>query len=381
MTPVVLVLDADALMDTRRRVASGDAALKPALERLRREADAVMKAGPWSVMDKAAVPPSGDKHDYMSLGTYWWPDPAKPDGLPYIRRDGEKNPEGDALDHASLARMRSAVETLALAWFLTNRPDYAARAATLLRTWYLDPATAMHPHLEFGQGIPGRCTGRAIGIIDTAGDVSLLDFVGMLRGSSQWPETDHRALQGWYRRYLDWLLTSAHGQGESRTQNNHATWYDAQVAGFALFTGQPDLARRHLTAVPERRLAAQIEPDGRQPAELSRTRSLTYTAFNLNALFTLARLGGHVGVDLWNSRTPDGRGIRKAIDWLVPYVTGNLAWPYQQIGELPREVLCRLLRMAAVAYGDIAYEEAFRRTCGTGFADSRISLLFPSASP
>ena len=51
--------------------------------------DLSLSDGPWSVMDKQHVPPSGDKHDYMSLGPYWWPDPDKPDGLPYIRRDGE----------------------------------------------------------------------------------------------------------------------------------------------------------------------------------------------------------------------------------------------------------------------------------------------------
>lgn len=377
--PTVFILDAAALADIRRRVASKDAALRPALDRLRREADAALNAGPFSVMDKEAVPPSGDKHDYMSLGSYWWPDPAKPDGLPYIRRDGEHNPEGNKLDHASLARMRSGVETLALAWFFTGRTDYAAHAARLLRAWYLDPATAMRPHLEFGQGIPGRCTGRPIGIIDTAGDAALLDYVGLLAGSPCWSDGDRRALQAWYRAYLDWLLTSAHGRGEAETQNNHATWYDAQAAAFALFTEQPDAARACLARVPERRLAAQIEPDGRQPAELGRTRAMTYTAFNLNAMFTLARLGEHVGLDLWRFETPDGRGLRKALDWLAPYVDGRRNWPYQEIGAPPREVFCRLFRMAARAYCEPAYETVVERVGGADLAASRINLLFPAA--
>ena len=36
---------------------------------------------------KKLVAPSGDKHDYISVGTYWWPNPDTSDGLPYIRRD------------------------------------------------------------------------------------------------------------------------------------------------------------------------------------------------------------------------------------------------------------------------------------------------------
>lgn len=379
MTPEVYVLDSAALLATRRRVLSGDPVIMPALDRLRREADAAMAIGPFSVMDKAVVPPSGDKHDYMSCGTYWWPDPDKPDGLPYIRRDGEVNPEASAFDHPRQAKMRAAVETLALAFFLTGDAAYAARAARLVRVWYLDPATAMRPHLEFGQAIPGRCTGRGIGIIDTAGDVAFLDYVALLVGSPQWPDDDHQALRDWYRRYLEWLLTSAHGMDEARTRNNHGNWYDAQVVGYALFTGQPQLARQRLATVPMTRLAAQIEPDGRQPAELSRTRSMTYTVFNLHAMATLARLGTHIGIDLWAFETPDGRGIRRAIDWLVPYVDGRQAWPYRQLDAPPREAWCRLLRWAALAYCAPDYERVLQQY-EPSLADGRLSLLYPPSS-
>ena len=44
--------------------------------------------------------PSGDPRDYVSLSPYWWPDPKKEDGLPYIRRDGEINPDRDHYDAA-----------------------------------------------------------------------------------------------------------------------------------------------------------------------------------------------------------------------------------------------------------------------------------------
>src|SRR5512142_174353 len=91
--PRVFALDPMALREAKRLVAAGDRSLRPAVERLRRDAAAALGAGPFSVIQKSRVPPSGDKHDYLSFGPYWWPDPKKPNGLPYIRRDGEVNPE------------------------------------------------------------------------------------------------------------------------------------------------------------------------------------------------------------------------------------------------------------------------------------------------
>ena len=165
--PRLFLLDADALRAVRRSIFLGEDRFRAADDRLLREADQALQEGPFSVVDKEAVPPSGDKHDYMSRGTYWWPDPDKPDGLPYVRRDGEVNPEIYDYDSRRLGRMCSSVDTLALAYFLSDYEDFAERAALLLRTWFLDEARRMNPHLEYGQGIPGICKGRGIGIIDT----------------------------------------------------------------------------------------------------------------------------------------------------------------------------------------------------------------------
>jgi hypothetical protein len=80
-------------------------------------ADRAMTEGPFSVMDKPVLPPSGDKHDYMSRATYFWPDPSKPDGLPYIRHDGQTNPENRKItDHEEFGRTCEAARALALAW-------------------------------------------------------------------------------------------------------------------------------------------------------------------------------------------------------------------------------------------------------------------------
>jgi hypothetical protein len=282
-------------------------------------------------MDKAVTPPSGDKHDYMSQAPYWWPHPSKADGLPYVRRDGERNPEINRIsDHDNLGRLTGHVATLGRAYHATRDERYAAHAAKLLRVWFLDPLTRMNPHLQFGQGIPGITQGRGIGIIETRDLPRMLDGVRELDGSKSWTREDDASLQKWMAEYLRWLLESQHGQDEAKNGNNHETWYDVQVAGLAIYTGQTATARRTLEGV-KRRIATQIEPDGRQPRELERTRSWDYSIFNLTAFFDLAAMGEKVGVELWNYRTPDGRSLRAAFDFLLPYARGDKKWTHAQI--------------------------------------------------
>jgi hypothetical protein len=319
-------------------------------------ADRAMNEGPFSVMDKSMTPPSGDKHDYMSRGTYWWPDPSKPDGLPYIRHDGEHNPENDKItDFKEMGRMSQCSRDLALAWYLTRNDAYANRAALLLRTWFLDPNTKMNPNLDFGQGIPGINTGRGTGIIDTHVLIAVVDAAGLLEGSAAWTAADDRGLRDWFMQYVHWLRTSSNGRDEDAAKNNHGSWYDAQVTIFALYAGDRALATETLERVKTRRIAVQIEPDGRQPLELARTNAWGYSNFNLEALCELATLGDEAGVDLWSFKTADGRSIRAALDFLVPYAAGEKKWDYQQIGGFSAGAMRTALLRAARAYNDPKY--------------------------
>ncbi|MEI9974388.1 MAG: alginate lyase family protein [Ignavibacteriota bacterium] len=192
-------------------------------------------------------------------------------------KDGERNPEINGIaDHTNMDRMASDSQSLALAWYFTHDERYAARAALLLRAWFLDPATRMNPNLNFGQYIPGINEGRGIGIIETRGLTSAVDAVGLLAGAPAWSDADRKGMELWFSEFTKWLQESANGKDEAKAANNHGTFYDLQVADFLLFTHQDGPAKEFLSASRAKRIAAQIEPDGRQPLETDRTRGISY---------------------------------------------------------------------------------------------------------
>jgi len=356
VTPAVLLMDPAVLSDARSGALAGRADLAPALVDLRRAADMAVTATPVSVADKAIAPPSGDPHDYMSLSIYWWPDPSKPDGLPYLQRDGQINREAADMgryDGAKIVRMVGSVETLALGGFLTGESAYGEAAARWLRVWFLDDATRMNPSMRFAQIIPGWTEPRGTGIIESRQLMRVVDAALLLDGTPAWPAADQAALRAWFGRLVDWLLGSAQGQMEGRAANNHGTWYDAQVADFALFAGRPDLAKNTLARVGAKRAAEQIADDGRQPLELGRTRSFHYSVFNLLAFCVLGDLGDRVGVDVWHASTR----IQAGIDFLTPYRDATNAWPRLELTDVDYGAeLAPILARAARAYPDAGYD-------------------------
>ena len=349
--------------------------INPALTKLERDAQKALSAGPFSVVSKDVVPPSGDKHDYMSQAPYFWPDPKSPNGLPYIRRDGERNPEIDKINnHRVLDQMEAAVETLALAYRYKREEAYAQKATQLLRTFFLDAETRMNPNLQFAQGIPGINTGRGIGLIETRGLTRIVDAIGLLTGSKHWTSADQKGMEEWLGKFLQWMLESKNGREEAAAKNNHGTFYDVQVVSFALFLGKTDLAKSVLDNAKTKRIAVQVEPDGRQPLELVRTKAWSYSTGNLDGLMMLAELGERLNIDLWHYETQDGRSIRKAIDFLAPFALDEKKWTYQQLGDWPPQILFPLIRRAAPHYKDAKFQALVARVPAVN-ADDRSNLI------
>ena len=316
-----------------------------------RDADKMLAKTIITVVDKEMTPSSGDKHDYMSMGRYWWPDPTKTDGLPYIRKDGVSNPEIEKLDRYPLGSMGKSVETLSLAYYLTSDEKYAQKAVENLRIWFINEKTKMNPNMNYGQTIPGirNGLGRGEGVLDTYTFVEMLDGVELLKKSKSYTAEDQKLIKEWFSAYVNWLQTSSVAKEEQDAKNNHGTAFDVQLARYAIFIGNIDLAKIIVNGFPQNRLFSQIQPDGSQPLELARTTALGYSTFNLTHFLDMRQIGKALKIDLLDAKSEDGRSIFKAIDFLNQYINKPAtAFPYQQIkdwGEVQEKLCWQLYRV------------------------------------
>lgn len=374
--PRTLLTRAEVLVAIRAAAARPTPALAAARDRLLRDAAKAAAAPMLAVTDKRIRPPSGDVHDYYSLSPYWWPDSTKPDGLPYIRRDGITNPESKAdLDQLRVAELGERVELFTLAWWLTGDRKWSTLATQQVRRWFLDSATRMTPHLRYAQLIRGRDQIRGTGIIDARGFMDVVDAVGMLEQSPDWTAADGAALRSWFREFSTWLRESPHGMMEHKAQNNHGSWYAAQAATYALFIG--DTAQvRALAREARERIARQFTADGTQPEEMTRTRSMHYSMFNLEALGRLAEVTRLVGEDLWAYRAPNGASLAQGLKKLSPYIGQEAQWPGPQLDPVSPTGLARIFRRGALALGTGDFDGAIAALPGESAARDRSVLLF-----
>jgi hypothetical protein len=373
--PVVYALSLKSLEKNKARINAKDQSIMPAYKQLLKDADKALQFGPVSVMEKKHLPPSGDKHDYMSLAPYFWPDPNKADGLPYIRKDGETNPEvKEYKDKEYMPKLCDMVHTLSLAYYFSGEKMYAEHASKLLRVWFLDTATRMNPNLNFGQSVKGVNTGRGAGMIDTRHFVKLIDAVGLLQGSKSWSDADQQGMKKWFSDFLTWMQTSKIGIDELNAGNNHGAWYDAQRLSMALFTGDAELAKK-IVINAQSRLDKQMDDKGSFPREMERTISLHYTVFVMEAFFNIAQMAENTGIGFWSYTSPSGKSLKKGFDVLLPYISKEAEWAGQQIKEYEIEEGFTLL-VKGDKFGCKKCRQTIKNLAGDKAEHLRINLLY-----
>lgn len=324
------VLDAQHLLYVKQHLS--DPAYAQAYKALKMQAEHDLVMKPLSVVSKDYIPSSGSKHDYVSLARYAWPDQTKPNGLPYIMRDGISNPELNKFDRNKLSATTSAIYRLSLAYYFSGNEKYAKKATELIHIWFLDKTTRMNPNLRYAQHVPGEADGRCYGVIDAYSFVEMLDGVQLLEMSKSFTAKDSKQLKNWFSQLLKWLLTHPQAIEESNQKNNHAIAYDVQVAAYSLYTGNRKIFNDVLAYFPKRRIAAQIAPDGSQPHELRRTLAFGYSQYNLHHIIDLMLMVKHQGLDFRKYDISDEHSFFKAMDFMAPYMgKGVKQWPYQQI--------------------------------------------------
>ena len=336
--------------------------LRGMLNQLIALADSFLTKNPASVMDKEKLPPSGDKHDFLSLAPFWWPDHTKKDLMPYVYRDGKLNPEVHLVpDRNNIHDLIHRTKILSVAYHFTNNISYASKATELLQVWFINNNTRMNPNLQYSEVISGKNNGSASGIITTSFFSEILDSIQLIQNSSAWSVQDQKEMESWFEKYLEWLLNSDYGKREQKRLNNHGTWYDFQVSSIALSLNKTQIAIDILERNIEKAIETKIDQDGSQPYEIERSNSLGYHIYNLQAFFNLAKVGDNLGIDLWHHESSEGSGLKRAIDYLLPYVLEKQQWPYQQEGSIPSYRLADLLCQASKNYEpNTIYREAYK---------------------
>jgi len=367
------------LMSVKNRINNNAKEIIPSYKYLMKLAKQNFKNGPYSVMQKPITPPSGDKHDYMSLSPYWWPDPEKESGLPYIRRDGEVNPEREKYDKRPFANLCETVSILSMAYYFSDKQKYAARTALLIKTWFINDETKMNPNLNFGQGVRGKSDGRSVGIIEVKNLIEVMDAISLIQKSKYWTEDDQRKMELWLSEFLNWLLTDELGIEEGNRLNNHGSWYDVTTSYIAYYIGELEVTKEIISNFALKRIATQVESDGRQPHELERTKAFSYSLFNLRAQILAANLGEKLGIDIWNFTSENGGNIKKEIEFLIPFAIKEKEWPYLQISDWHscHENMFMLLRICSNKYKEPEYERLILKIPGINTEKSIFNLVYP----
>ena len=324
---------------------------KADLTALAADSAAALKAPIVAITDKPGASPTGDAHDYVSYARYYWPDPAKPDGLPYISKDGQHNREQVARgDRHKMDLIAESVTRLAAAWRVNHDAAAAKRAGEWLRAWFITLATRMNPNLEFAQVRLGHSDnhGSAAGVLDARTFAEVVDALQLLHDSPAFTAGEEEKIRAWFDTYLDWLLTAKNAKDEHAAKNNHGSWFLAQAIPVARYAGRDDLARQ-LCEEDKARIAAQIQPDGSQPEEIRRVDGLGYSAFNLEAQFHVATMAQGLGIDLWNYKAPNGASLRAGLDYLRPFNQKPPTWPTSQNEKLAPGFLDPLIRQMDAA--------------------------------
>jgi hypothetical protein len=284
---------------------------------------------PVTVTYSASPRSAGGKHDFYSEGDYWWPDANNPDG-PYVQRDGQTNPDNFVAHRHAMIRLSQIIGALASAYMVTNDAKYAKHAFHHARAWFINTETKMNPSLLYAQAIKGKVTGRGIGIIDTIHLMEVAQGIRVMEGAEGIDKVLVEGIKNWFSQYLQWLTTHPYGKDEMRAENNHGTCWIMQVASFARLTGNNELLQfcrdRYKTVL----LPGQMAEDGSFPRELKRTKPYGYSLFNLDAMAMVCHLLTDRSDNLWNFQLSDGRGIRKGIEFLFPYVKEKHKWPYSR---------------------------------------------------
>jgi hypothetical protein len=324
------------------------------------KADSFLKEKPITVTASHSERSAGGLHDFYSEGDYWWPDLENPDG-PYIQKDGQSNPDNFSNHRHAMVRLGEITATLASAWLLTNDQKYADKTLEHLNAWFVDTATMMNPDMLYAQAISGRFTGRSIGLIDAYHLVEVAQSAKVLSEREGISAEDAAKIKNWFSQFLNWMITHEYGIKEMNAENNHGTCWVATAASMAVLVGDQEVIKMCSDRFKQVLLPDQMAEDGSFPRELKRTKPYGYSLFNIDAFCNVAQILSTPDDNLWAFELPDGRSLKKGMEFIYPFIAEKSRWPFAKDIYIWDEWPVRqsALLFAGMAYNNPEYIDTY----------------------
>lgn len=326
------------------------------------KAESFLSEKPVTVTAAHSERSAGGLHDFYSEGDYWWPDPENPEG-PYIQKDGQSNP-GNFSDHRlAMVRLSEITATLTSAWLLTNEQKFADKVLEHLNAWFVDTTTIMNPDMLYAQAIKGRFTGRSIGLIDAYHFVEVAQSVTVLTEKGAIPAEESAKIKNWFSQFLRWMITHEYGIKEMNAENNHGTCWVATAASMAVLVDNQEIIKQCSDRFKNILLPNQMEADGSFPRELKRTKPYGYSLFNIDAFCNVAQILSTPENNLWEFETPDGKSLKKGMEYIYPFIADKTFWPFAKDIYIWEEWPVRQssLLLAGLAYNKPEYINEFMK--------------------
>ncbi|WP_078555857.1 alginate lyase family protein [Bacillus alkalicellulosilyticus] len=323
--PNTFFLKGEHLLVIKELVRREESTILWSVEGLRDQAEQFLEIENPSVIQKINRMEQVGTNDYCSFAKYWWPNLETPTGLPYVRKDGEVNPEcySNDSDLSRLELFSEAAFLLAFTAFVTGEKKYAQKATSLIRTWIIEPTTAQTPHFQFGQMIPGNDKPRYQGLIESRRLIYICEALQLLSFMKEIELNEYQQCVAWFHKLLHWIETSEQGKKARKATNNIGFWTDLQQIVYARFTGENELAEKIVREVVLPRIDNQIGKAGNLYHEIKRAKPYDYVAFTLIALAGLSTANKHGEINLADYSSEEGRSFNNAFDWFTDTIKAN----------------------------------------------------------
>ena len=301
----------------------------PINKKFLRDVDKIISKDPLTVVGKAHSF-STNPHDYCSIAPYGWLDENDPSGS-YSTIDGVVNPERNDYDRLKLKELADRLQQFSVAYYISENEVYYNSFVNNLTTWFVDTLTYMTPNFEYAQVLRGKDDnkGRPYGLVEMEDFTRIIESIYLINNVRLLDEEIVSSLQLWFTSFLNWVVNSRQWEIQSKSNNNIVTGCNVALLEMSLFTGNKKNAKQ-IVENNKNSILKQIDDEGKQSAELRRTKAFGYSVYNLRKIIDFALITDQLGYKFYKNNQ---RKIDAAFEYLLQFVGNYDTFPYQQIND------------------------------------------------